>query len=140
VRFCDSDNEAVVLERRRVSDSQEVHRMDAAKLKPDLAAQVAQAASDDVLDVVVELDPQAGPDAAAPQSRSEQIALRKEAFSRDVAPVEETVREVGGEVVDRAWINQTVLARVPARGVEQLSELNKVAVLDVPHTLEPDVG
>ncbi len=114
--------------------------MNTSKLTPDLTNRLTQAAVDDVLDIVLELDPKPEPEVATPQSRSEQIALRKEKFSRDVVPVEETIREVGGEVVDRAWINQTVLARVPARGVEELSEIDKVAALDVPRTLEPEVG
>lgn len=112
--------------------------MDAAKLKPDLTTRLAQAAAEDVLDVVVEMDAQ--PAAAAPQSRSEQITLRKEKFDHDVVPVEEAIHEAGGEVVGRAWINQTVRARVPAQGVEQLSELEKVAALDVPRRLEADFG
>ena len=114
--------------------------MDAAKLNPELATRLAQADAHDVLDVVVELDPQSEPPAAAPQSRSEQIALRKETFGHDVVPVEEAIHEAGGEVLDRAWINQTVRARVPAQGVEQLSELEKVAALDVPRRLEADFG
>jgi hypothetical protein len=61
----------------KVSESKEEHRMDAAKLRPDLSTRLAQADADDVLDVVLELDPQAEPDAPAPQSRREQIALRK---------------------------------------------------------------
>lgn len=114
--------------------------MDATKLKPDLTARLAQADADEVLDVVLELDPQTELADAAPQSRSEQIALRKEIFSHDVVPVEEAIQEAGGEVVDQAWINQTVLARVPVRGVEQLSELDKVMALDVPRTIEAEVG
>jgi hypothetical protein len=142
VCFCASDIETVALERRRVSESKEGHRMDAAKLTPDLAAQLAQADADDVLEVILELEPKSEPPAAAPQSREEQIALRKEAFNHYVAPVEEAIHEAGGEVDPdgRAWINQTVKARVPAKGIEQLSELEKVAALDVPHRLEPDFG
>jgi len=115
--------------------------MDAAKLTPHLTTRLTDAADDDILDVVLELDPKSTESAVgAQQSRSEEIALRKEIFSNEVVPVEQTIHEVGGEVVDRAWINQTVLARVPARGVEQLSELEKVAALDVPRTLEAEVG
>ena len=138
--FGASENERVVLERRWVSELKEGHRMDTAKLKPDLATQIAQADEHEVLDVVVELDPQSEPPAAAPQSRSEQIALRKETFNHDVVPVEEAINEAGGEVVGRAWINQTVKARVPAQGIEQLSELEKVAALDVPRRVEADFG
>jgi hypothetical protein len=123
-----------------MAEPQEQYRMKAAKLKPDLKDQLTQAAPTEVLDVVLELGLPAEPVDGAPQSRSEQIALRKEAFSHDVVPVEEAVREVGGEVLDRAWINQTVRARVPAEGVEQLSELDKVETLDVPRRLEADFG
>jgi len=114
--------------------------MKAAKLQPNLKAQLTEAAATEVLDVVLELRSQAEPAAGAPQSRSEQIALRREAFSHDAVPVEEAVREVGGEVLGRAWINQTVRARVPAEGVEQLSELDQVETLDVPRRLEADFG
>lgn len=114
--------------------------MDAAKLTPDLATRLAQADADDVLEVILELGPQSEPPAAAPQSREEQIALRKEAFNHYAAPVEEAIHEAGGEVAGRAWLNQTVKARVPAQGIEQLSELEKVAALDVPHRLQPDFG
>jgi hypothetical protein len=130
----------MVLERRWVSELKEGHRMDAAKLTPDLATRLAQADADDVLGVVLELDPHSELPTAAPQSREEQIALRKETFNHDVVPVEEAVREAGGEVAGRAWINQTVKARVPAQGIVQLSELEKVATLDVPHNLEADFG
>jgi hypothetical protein len=123
-----------------MAEPQEQYRMKAAKLKPDLKVQLTEAAATEVLDVVLELRSQAEPVAAAPQSRSEQIALRKEAFSHDVVPVEEAVHEVGGEVLDRAWINQTVRARVPAEGVEQLSELDQVETLDIPRRLEADFG
>jgi hypothetical protein len=57
-----------------------------------------------------------------------------------VVPVEEAINESGGKVVDWAWINNTVLAHVPAGGVEQLCELDKVATLDVPRTFEAEVG
>jgi hypothetical protein len=113
--------------------------MNAAKMTPDLKAQLTEAEAAKVLDVVLEVHSQSQ-ETAAPRSRREAIALRKEAFSHDVVPVEEAVNEVGGEVVGRAWINQTVRARVPAHGLEQLSELDEVAVLDVPHALQAEVG
>jgi hypothetical protein len=114
--------------------------MEAAKLSEDLKTQLTEAAAAEVLDVVLELRQQDDSVADAPRSQKERIARRKEAFSDDVAPVEEAVEEVGGEVLARAWINQTVRARVPAHGVERLSELDKVQTLDVPRRLEADFG
>lgn len=113
--------------------------MNAAKMTPDLKSQLRQTDTDGLLEVVLELHSQNQGGTAA-LSRGEAIALRKEAFGQDVASVEETVNEVGGEVVGNAWINQTVRARVPAHGLERLSELDEVAVLDVPHTLQAEVG
>jgi hypothetical protein len=84
-----------------MAEPQEQYRMKAAKLKPDLKVQLTEATTTEVLDVVLELRSQAEPVAAAPQSRSEQIALRKETFSHDVAPVEEAIHEAGGEVIGR---------------------------------------
>jgi hypothetical protein len=52
--------------------------------------------------------------------------------------VEEAVRNAGGEVTGHAWINQTVRARVPADRVKELSEHERVAVLDAPHPIEAE--
>ena len=113
--------------------------MNAAKMTPDLKSQLTQTDAAEVLEVVLELHSQSQEGTAA-RSRGEAIALRKEAFGHDVVPVEETVNEVGGEVVGNAWINQTVRARVPVHGLERLSELDEVAVLDVPRALQAEVG
>lgn len=114
--------------------------MKEAKLTPDLSERLTGAAADDVLDVVVELRAGDAPDEGRPLSRQEEISYRKEAFGEEALPVEETIQRAGGEVVERAWINQTVLARVPARGVDELSELDGVAAIDVPRTLEAEGG
>lgn len=114
--------------------------MKEAKLTPDLSARLTNAAAEDVLDVVVELRAEGAPAQMSQRSRQEEISSRKQAFGEEAVPVEETIQRAGGEVVERAWINQTVLARVPARGVDELSELDGVAALDVPRTLEADRG
>jgi hypothetical protein len=113
------------------------------KLRSNLAEQLKKADASDLLEIILELHPQAeSPPTAAPKtrSRSEKIAAKKEAFSRNVAPVEEAIRKVGGEITGLAWINQTVRARVPAQGVKELSEHEKVAALDIPHPVKLDVG
>jgi hypothetical protein len=111
------------------------------KLRSDLAEQLKKVQASDLVEIVLELYPQAesAPKAAETPSRSEKIAAKKAAFNQDVAAVEEAIRKVGGEITGLAWINQTVRARVPAQGVKELSQHEKVAALDIPHPVKPDV-
>jgi hypothetical protein len=113
--------------------------MDSAKLTASLLSQARNAGPGELLDVVVELSPSsAEPGVSKASSRAEEIAERKEAFNRDAVEAERVVREVGGEVTGRAWINRTLRCRVPVAGLERLSQLASVAVLDVPETIRPE--
>jgi hypothetical protein len=108
------------------------------KLSEQLVEQLRRSDAPDMLDVIIELSSRDEPKATPAQSRSEKITALKETFSRNVAPVEDAVRKAGGELTGHAWINRTVRARVPIKSVEELSEHEHVAKLDVPHALEPD--
>ncbi len=111
------------------------------KLTTPLAKQLEEAGASDLLEIILELRPQAeSATAQGKQSRSEKIAALKDAFSREMTPIEEAVRKVGGEVTGRAWINQTVRARVPAQRVKELSEYEKIVTLDIPHPIKSDFG
>lgn len=111
-----------------------------AQLSARLSKELENAQASDFVDVIVEIrrDQAAGPDQDA--SRSERIAALKESFNREVEPVEEVIREVGGEVTGRAWINQTLRARVPAAKVKDLAAHDRVQTVDLPHALTPDRG
>lgn len=111
--------------------------MTAAKLSRVLAERVDQAAPGEVLDLVVELHPRRV-ESAPGASREERIAPVRDAFQRDAAPVEAAIQALGGEVVDAAWINQTVRARLPAAGVARLAELSQVVMLDVARRLSSE--
>src|SRR5688572_22523741 len=109
-----------------------------AKLRSNLAEQLQKTAASELLDIILELYPQAesaSTSALETCSRSEKIAAKKEVFSRNVALVEEAIRKVGGKITGLAWINQTVRAHVPAQGVKELSQHEQVAALDIPHPL-----
>jgi len=101
-----------------------------AKITPDLAAEVDAAESSNLLDVVVELadDAEEAPDMAA----------AKEAFARASEPVKEVISASGGEVLEGAWLNKTLRARVPARAVSEVADADGVSGIDVPHRLEAD--
>jgi hypothetical protein len=100
-----------------------------AKITNELESRLRQRKGD-VLDVIVELVP----DSAAPSSPPEMRA----AFERELAPVSDEISRCGGSVVGSAWLNRTLHAKVPAAKVAKLRDLREVAVLDVPHALEPE--
>ena len=107
------------------------------KVSPALSSEADRCAADDVLEIIVELV--AGPPATPPgTARSAAIAARKERFTREAQPVEEAIRKVGGEILDRAWINQTMRARLPRRALAEVSDLAEVGHLDLGRELEAD--
>lgn len=111
------------------------------KISEKLTETLEKTDASDLLDVIIELHHQAESASASSTrslSRNEKIEAMKNAFTRNVAPVEEAVRKVGGEVTGHAWINQTVRARIPADRVRELSEHEHVAVLDAPHPIEAE--
>lgn len=105
--------------------------MDArAKITPDLAAEVDAAESSNLLDVVVELtadDPEAADMAAA-----------KAAFARAAEPVADVISASGGQVIEGAWLNHTLRARVPAGAVPEIAGADGVSAVDVPHRIQAD--
>lgn len=78
--------------------------------------------AEDLLDIVVELEQ----DPAAAQS----VEQMQQSFGRMRAPVDKTISELGGTVTDEEWINHTPRARIPARGLPDLSQLATVRSLD----------
>lgn len=109
------------------------------KLSAELSDELEKIDSSELLDVILELRSDSRPETAqGVNSRREKVAALKEAFERNLAPVEEVVRKAGGEIMGSAWINQTVRARVPAKNVKELSEHDKIIAVDIPHALTPD--
>ncbi|WP_009630103.1 hypothetical protein [Synechocystis sp. PCC 7509] len=107
------------------------------KISPNLAAHLQKLDTSEPLDVVLELtlpiqQIQEG------QSRQQKITTLKEAFNENTAPIEQVIHQVGGTVIGRGWLNQTLRAYIPAYGLKQLSELDVVSALDIPKTIERD--
>ena len=101
-----------------------------AKITPDLAAEVDAAESSNLLDVVVEL--------AGDEPEPADMDAAKAAFARAAEPVSELISASGGHVLEGAWLNKTLRARVPARAVSEVAESDGVSAVDVPHRLEAD--
>lgn len=108
------------------------------KLSENLDAQVSECAEDDLLDVVVELRQIEPPKSGG--SQQEKIAEIKKSFDELSGDVEKQVTESGGTVLDRAWINQTLRAKMPAKTILKIAEHQDVQLIDVPGSIEPDSG
>jgi hypothetical protein len=108
--------------------------MGSSKVTGTLRQNLLSKADDDLVDVVIELTPPASP---GPQneSRAERTVALKQQFSRVAEPVEQRILSAGGKVLEHAWINQTLKARVPAGKVDQIVDADDVASIDVAHHL-----
>jgi len=109
---------------------------DVAILTPGLIERLEAAAGDPLIDVILEVHAQpAAEPATRALSRTEAIAATKQRFSEAAAPVEQHVMKLGGEILERAWINGSIRARVPVSSIRQLADAEGIASIDVPHTL-----
>jgi hypothetical protein len=78
--------------------------------------------------------------AAAEGSRAQRIARLKDAFEHEADAVRRTIEELGGEVLESAWINSTLRTRLPKRALQQLEEDDRVASLDSTRPLEVETS
>ena len=111
------------------------------KLTADLSRHLEQTKESEMLDIIIEVQPERSLNDSLENvnlSRREQILVRQENFAKQSAPVEDAVQQAGGEIVGRAWINQTLKARVPAKSVKKISEHRNIFNLDLPHLIEKD--
>ena len=110
----------------------------ASKLSEDLLRQLNEAKPATTIDVVVELDTAPESTTKDLRSRIERIDALKKHFSQNLTPVVEAIQKAGGEVIESAWLNSTVLARVPTESIPLLAKHDKITKLDVPHPITPD--
>jgi len=110
----------------------------ASKLSEHLLRQMNEAQPATIIDVVVELDTAPESMTKDLHSRTERIDALKKHFSQNLTPVVEAIQKAGGEVIESAWLNSTVLARVPTDSIPVLAEHHKITKLDVPHPITSD--
>lgn len=110
-----------------------------AKLSSELSQELENTDSEQFLDVILELGSDSQP-TIDQGSRQAKITAMKEAFERNLTSVEKAVRDVGGEVIQGAWINRTVKARVPAKKLNELAQHEKIIAVDIPHPLTKDTS
>jgi hypothetical protein len=107
------------------------------KVTPEAMAKI-KSDEGDTVELIVELNCEPG-DAGAGSSRAERVAAARRVFDAVATGVSERIAELGGEVVDRAWINQTLRSRLPRESVEVLADDDDVLLVDALRELDLDV-
>jgi hypothetical protein len=108
---------------------------DVTKLSPRLRQELGGVDEASQVEVIVELQPVEVPNSG---SRQERMAAMKAGFERELQPVAEKIIQAGGQVLETAWLNQTVRSRIPAGEVSHVARHEAVSGIDLPHKLEPD--
>ena len=90
------------------------------------------------IEVVIELAPIKQAVASENISRGQKIANLKQAFNSELEPIAKEITNQGGNIVDAAWINQTVNAMVSSKCIEELVQLKEVTAIDIPNRLTRD--
>lgn len=94
---------------------------------------------DDMLEIILELDPTRGQEIVSGSgdlSRQDRIAKLQEDFTQQAAAVAAAIEKAGGEVLDHAWINKTLKARVPVGSIDTISEDAEVTAVDLPEKIQ----
>jgi hypothetical protein len=107
----------------------------AAKLSRRLAKRIDSVDGSSPVEVIVELQPLNLPTAG---SRQERMAAAKQRFELELRSVADKITEAGGQVLETAWLNQTVRSRIPAREVPRVAEDDTVSAIDLPGTITPE--
>jgi hypothetical protein len=106
----------------------------AARLTNELRAHLDTASADALVEVILEIRP-ATESVAPGASRPSRIAAGRQQFVDTVAPLQDRIQLLGGQVLEQVWLNHTLRARVPAHTVTQLAEAECVTAVDVPARL-----
>jgi hypothetical protein len=105
------------------------------KVSRRLAERLAAVDRSGPIEVIVELRPV---EATQSGSRQERITAVKAAFERESRPVQDLITQVGGRVLETAWLNQTVRGQIPADGLVRLAQDDAVVNIDLPSPITPD--
>ena len=68
-------------------------------------------------------------------SRAERMQLSKRSFAEASQPLKDKIAELGGHVLDEAWLNCTISASIPKSALEQVSQVDVVESIDLPQTV-----
>jgi hypothetical protein len=100
---------------------------------PSLVRELERAKDRDFIEVIVELYTSVSSEHLKGLTRAAAIEARKHAFDAAVAAVARVISSLGGIVLRKAWVNETIQVQIPAGQVNQVAALENVRVVDTPH-------
>ncbi|MDX1874025.1 hypothetical protein SBI67_18040 [Mycolicibacterium sp. 120266] len=106
-----------------------------AKISPSLEERLKSVASDEPLEVIVQLEP---PQIPFEGSRAERIDATRTTFNRIMADLTSRLSSTGGKVLDGAWINSTARILATPDQIKTLADDKDVQSIDSPVGLQPD--
>jgi hypothetical protein len=108
------------------------------KLSQDLRRRLDALAAGETVEVVVEVGGKSASPEPVAGDRAQRMAALKSAFSASAEPIERAIERCGGQVLDRAWLTQSLKARLPREAVETIGEREDVERVDTPRALQAD--
>jgi hypothetical protein len=106
------------------------------KFSKKLLTALEQTTQEDDVEVIVELEPLQV--SSVSSDRASRIKRLKDEFGKAAAPVGEVIRNLGGQVLEEAWLNQTLRARMPVGRIDNLSDADGVRMVDIPRSIRPE--
>ncbi len=102
--------------------------MTKSKLSLQLTELLKKSGDHNPVDVVVELKTE-------PSNADAQMAELRGSFAKLAEPIKSRITSMGGVVTGEAWLNGTLLARLPQKAMAEISMEADVAHVDLPHPL-----
>lgn len=103
------------------------------KVTEDLQQVLENCNSKTEIDVIIELNPPMQGIQGNGSSRAESVAQRKFVFNQMLQPIVAYINTIGGNVLNSAWINHTIKARVKKSYIDELAKINTVTTIDTLH-------
>jgi hypothetical protein len=112
--------------------------MDTNKIANSLKTFLDKSHAEKEIEIVIELTPIAHTSESKKLSRTENIENLKKAFNIELQPIANEISNHGGNIINSAWINQTVNAKVSSKCINELVQLKEVTAIDLPKYLTKD--
>ena len=102
--------------------------MTKSKLSLQLTERLKKSGDHHPIDIVVELKTE-------PSNANAQMAELRESFAKQAEPIKSKIISMGGVVTGEAWLNGTLLARLPQEAMAEISQEADIAHVDLPRPL-----
>ena len=110
----------------------------AGKITNELKSFLEQSQPENTVRVVIELKPVEHDDVEIPATRQQKMQQLRTSFDARLQPVATEIANIGGNIIDTAWINQTISASLPVNSITNIAKLKGVHAIDLPRALSKD--